>query len=58
MIFIDFLVSPIQNVMYCPNPVAINPFDVNPYSHPKSLRKWLYWGRASKNKNLIGLQFS
>lgn len=47
--------SPIQNVLYSHNPVVMNPFNVNPYLHPKSLRHWLYWGRASSNKNLLGL---
>ena len=55
----DFLrfsrLSPVNNVLYSPNPVDLNPFNVNPFAHPKSLRRWLYWGRVSKNKNLFGL---
>lgn len=47
--------SPCRNIMYTSNPVTVNPFGVDPFLHPHSLRNWLYWGRASKNKNLLGL---
>ena len=44
-----------RKILYTPNPVTENPFGVDPFLHPHSLRNWLYWGRASKNKNLLNL---
>jgi alpha-1,3-mannosyltransferase len=47
--------SPITNVRYSANIVKLNPFGVVPTRHPPSARNWIYWGRVSRNKNLIQL---
>jgi alpha-1,3-mannosyltransferase len=47
--------SPISNVFYSANIVNMNPFDVDPLRHPDGVRNWIYWGRVSRNKNLMQL---
>jgi alpha-1,3-mannosyltransferase len=46
------LITPCSEIVIAGNPVKMNPFSVDPYTHPRNLRTWLYWGRLSRNKNI------